>query len=318
MRNLTGGRAPYDFDRNGPPLDDEDEAILDRIWDRIGRTQATNSLSTFVEDLASDLWEKANTLVPVIEGSVTPQQPVDPTLTALIRMQPVRSFDRFQLPEPIQGPVASPQCIVVGQNPGVNPRALLPAFGCSREQYVAFYQDRFKSTHRHPESGRAVDYYRPRSAPRPIVIPHYRKVEELLTPAFGRQPIGNTVTYLDAIPWKSVGHRFDHWIQNDPAVISMAKERVAHIVTELRPHIVVTLGRFAARVFDTRPLRMPHVEYHTIAHGNRQWRGNVLPFYHVNARPIHASKNYWEAAQQLIVDVAANRNSEVPVAESSS
>ena len=27
----------YDFDSNGPMLTDEDEAILDRIWDRIRR-----------------------------------------------------------------------------------------------------------------------------------------------------------------------------------------------------------------------------------------------------------------------------------------
>ena len=40
----------YDFDANGPVLDDDDEAILDRIWARIAAKQHTQADDTETQD----------------------------------------------------------------------------------------------------------------------------------------------------------------------------------------------------------------------------------------------------------------------------
>jgi hypothetical protein len=304
----------YDVDRNGPILDDDDEAILDRIWDRIGKERTVDEDDEhrgFVEQVATELWEVANRYVPVVLGNDPSRHEVPAAFIRLIEMQPVNELSQFQFPEPSQGVVMRPACLVIGQNPGVDHDAILPTHGCTREEYIQTYRDRFIRTHRHPVSKLAVDYYphriRSEDSNRPIVIAHYRKVEALLAPAFGKEAIGCNVTYMDAMPWKSVGKHFHYKLQNDPEILEMARERVARFVTRLQPALIVTLGRFAASPFGTRPQPITQVEEHCINSADRQWCCKVIPLYHVNARPRHAPRSYWDAAKQLLVsDASAN------------
>jgi hypothetical protein len=294
MRENLSPPKVYDFDRNRPILDAEDEAILDRVWDRIAHEGP-------VEDLAAELWQQANTYVPRVVKQGDNATDVPPHIRKMIRMQPVDDPRQFQLPEVIQGPVLRPECLVIGQNPGLDPQSIFPTWGCDLEEYVSFHRKRFISTHRHPESGLAVDCLQSAlKSPRTEylkIIPHYRAVEDLLAERFGTRSIGRNVTYIDAVPWKSLGKQFGKVkASSDPDVKRLAEERIARVLLRLQPRYVITLGKFAAdRLGSSLPTLTLRTEQHVAVNGTQAWTGVTVPLYHPNSRRVQVPDWYWKA-----------------------
>ena len=177
----------------------------------------------------------------------------------------------FQLPEPILHPIFEPAVLVVGYNPNYGHNEDIPRYGCTLDEYIRFYLDRFSDARRDPQGRHA---YRRLSDGRNLQIGHYDVVEQLLDEVLGRRrSLGTLAVYCDMVPWKS--KRPPRFTSVDRVI---AYHRLDHIVSKLRPRVVLTLGNMSKHVLirDQRcpgmtngRLQVPLVcSYHPAAYGN--------------------------------------------------
>lgn len=224
--------------------------------------------------IAKRLWDEACDYVPrVLEGR--PDAAPQP-LGQFVLAQGEPDPDRFQLPEPLLGPVGEvTQVLVVGLNPGYSAQEAIPRLADGLDAYVAWYARRFAADGR-DAWGRPVA----RIAGVPRVVRHYRSVErDYLSGALGEQPLGRVAVYADAIPWK--WNADQHPDLDNPAVITYARARVQEIAAVLRPRVLVTLGVFAATCLG---LPRPALEPAATTQAVGVWEGVCLPLFHPNKR----------------------------------
>lgn len=152
-----------------------------------------------------------------------------------ILTQGVTDSSDFQLPEPILHPIFKPEVLVVGYNPNYGHFEDIPRYGCTLDEYIRFFSDRFSEARRDPQ-GRPA--YKRLSDGRNMSIRHYDVVEQLIDEVLGkRHSLGTAAVYCDTVPWKAkVGPRFT---SGDSAI---AFDRLDDIVRALRPRVVLTLG----------------------------------------------------------------------------
>lgn len=142
----------------------------------------------------------------------------------------------FQLPEPILHPIFEPQVLIVGYYPNYGQDEFIPKYGCTLDDYIRFYEDRFSDARRDPHGCPA---HQRLSDGRIVRIGHYDVVEHLLDEVLGqRHSLGTLAVYCDMFPWKSkLGP--SRWTRDDGAI---AYHRLDEIVLALRPRVVLTLG----------------------------------------------------------------------------
>lgn len=185
-------------------------------------------------DLAVELWEQSSRVPEVLAGSEYSRKD---RVAQYILAQGVRDPQQFQLPEPILHPIANPSVLVVGFNPNYGPDEDIPRYGCSLDEYVAFYADRFASNRRDAQ-GRPAGK---RSSTGEIYgIGHYHHIEQLVAEVLGTSTaFGLNAVYCDAIPWKWKQDRNPGIRKADGAA---AYTRLEKIVRALNPRVVLTLG----------------------------------------------------------------------------
>lgn len=140
------------------------------------------------------------------------------------------------LPEPFAGwgDGDQPSVLVLGQNPGSDPKELLPDATWTEDAYHAFYWRRFARDR--DAQGQIISHLQGGRTKR---IPHYNRIEALLSPG----SLGTQVLYIDAVPWKGPMARLG---MDDGSAETIGRERVARFLPGLRalggePH-VITLG----------------------------------------------------------------------------
>ena len=222
--------------------------------------------------VARDLRAEAGRYVPlVVEHG--PSAVPDP-FGSLIAAQHATAPELFHLPEPLLHPIARPDVLAVGLNPGFNASESMPTLSSSLEDYVTWYATRFDTFGRTrtgwPASTRDDN---PDKGGRS----HYAEVERVLVAAgLGPQPLGRRVSYADAIPWK--GNPAPSL--QDPRIAAMARARIRQIVEGLHPRVILALSPAIGALFGAAHPRQ--VEARQIVLGD--WQGQIVAMYHPNCR----------------------------------
>lgn len=221
-------------------------------------------------DLARGLLTASERVPDVLEHQ---EHDLGPT-AAYILAQGVTDPAEFHLPEPILHPVDNPDVLVIGFNPNYGENEVIPRYGCTLEEYVGFYADRF-APHRRDGGGRPAGQ---RLSDGSIyAIGHYTEVERLVSEALGTETaFGVNTVYCDAVPWKWKRERFPGFRKEDGA---LAFQRLDKIVRALRPKVILTLGDRAARIVGTWTRDQPEPGP---THGS--WPSWHVASYHPDAR----------------------------------
>jgi hypothetical protein len=222
--------------------------------------------------VARDLQAEAVRYVPLVvtHGPAAVPEPFG----SLIAVQHVTAPELFHLPEPLLHPIARPDVLAVGLNPGFNAAESMPTLASSLEDYVAWYATRFDTLGRTrtgwPASTRDDN---PDKGGRS----HYAEVERVLVAAgLGLQPLGRRASYADAIPWKgNPAPSLD-----DPRIAEMARARIRQIVEGLQPSVILALSPAIGALFGAAHPRQ--VEARAAALGD--WQGQIVAMYHPNHR----------------------------------
>lgn len=263
-------------------------------WERQPPPPATlPSREELLPTIAKRLWDEAREYVPrVLAGD--PDAAPHP-LRQFILAQGESDPDRFQLPEPLLGPVGDvTRVLVVGLNPGYSAEEAIPRLPDGLDAYVAWYARRFAADGR-DEWGRPVA----RIAGVPRLVRHYQSVErDYLAGVLAGRPLGRVAVYADAIPWKWNADADPHPDLGDPSVAKYARARVQEIAAVLQPRVLVTLGVFAAGCLG---LPRPAPEPAAITHAVGVWEGTCLPLFHPNKRwPASARAAYLDRVHDAL------------------
>jgi hypothetical protein len=259
-----------------------------------------------VAELAFVLWGLAHDAVPhvipeVIGGAV--DGVVEQPLGSFVAAQGARIRKEYQLPEPLLGPLpANVTVLVVGQNPGYDAdNESSPRFGTPLDTYVGWFGS-FCVSQRHPTTNQLAKHVNGEWTE----IRHYAEVEDILaaSTSLGPHALGRTAVYADAHPWKwrrAKGRKPGPPSLGAQLVRTQIRERVYRIVERLRPTLVITLGRHAARPFGTLPAmsKAPVVVQACLG----QWNGLHLPSLHLNAQG--APRTYYAQVKQRLAETIA-------------
>lgn len=237
------------------------------------RSREETALGSIVYDLltvvATKLFNDAKRVPEVLAGARAGNR--GDRVPDYILTQGVTNPSDFQLPEPILHPIFEPEVLVVGYYPNYGQDEDIPRYGCTLDEYIRFYSDRFSEERRDPQ-GRPA--HKRLSDGRNVRVGHYDVVEQLLDEVLGqRNSLGTLAVYCDTVPWKSKsGPRFT---SIDGGI---AYHRLDDIVFALKPRVVLALGSKSRDVLihnQRRPdmtngrLQVPLVSsYHPAAPGN--------------------------------------------------
>jgi len=193
---------------------------------------------------------------------------------SLIAAQDVTSPELFHLPEPLLHPIARPDVLAVGLNPGFNAAESMPTLSSSLEDYVAWYATRFDTWGRTrsgwPASTRDDTPGKGRRS-------HYAEVERVLVAAaLGSQALGRRASYADAIPWKGKTAPS----LSDPHIAEMAKTRIRQIVEGLHPRVILALSPNIGMLLGAAHPRRAASQRAVLA----DWHGQIVAMYHPNHR----------------------------------
>jgi hypothetical protein len=222
--------------------------------------------------VARNLQAEAGRYVPLV---VThgPDAVPDP-FGSLIGAQNVAAPELFHLPEPLLHPIAHPDVLAVGLNPGYNAAETMPTLSSSLEDYVDWYATRFDAFGRTrtgwPASTRDLNPHKGGRS-------HYAEVERVLVAAgLGPQALGRRASYADAIPWKGKTPPS----LRDPRIAEMARSRIRQIVEGLHPRVILALSPDIGALLGAAHPRQ--VEARSAALGD--WQGQIVAMYHPNHR----------------------------------